>query len=39
MTCGLLLTLAVLSTALAILPMSAIANTRFSSLLQEAGLR
>jgi hypothetical protein len=34
-----ILTLAMLSTALAILPMSTIANTRFSTLLHETGLR
>jgi hypothetical protein len=39
MTCGVVLTLAMLSTALAILPMSTIANTKFSTILQETGLR
>jgi hypothetical protein len=37
--CGLLLALAMISTALAILPMTKIADTRFSSMLQETGLR
>jgi hypothetical protein len=37
--CGLLLALAMMSTALAVLPMAKIANTRFSSVLQETGLR
>jgi hypothetical protein len=39
MTCGVILTLAMISTALAILPMSTIADTKFSTLLHETGLR
>jgi hypothetical protein len=37
--CGLMLAMAMTCTALAVLPMAKIADTKFSSVLQETGLR